>query len=458
MAARSALSIKFLGAAQTVTGSKYLLTFNGRSLLVDCGLFQGLKALRLQNWEPFPIDPRKIDAVVLTHAHIDHSGYIPRLIKEGFSGKIYCTEGTKALVETMLPDAGFLQEEEAEFLNRKKLTRHKPAFPLFTREEAENSLKYFVTQPFGEDFEPIPGFRCCFLYAGHILGAASLVIRAGQRTIGFSGDIGRSRDPVFHAPAVLPPVDYLVVESTYGDRLHPKTSPMTELGNIVKEIFDKKGVALVPSFTVGRTQTLLYFLSQLKKQNRLPNIPIFLNSPMANQVTETFVKFRSLHKLTERECHELTDCVQVIRSVEQSKALNEKKGPMLIISASGMATGGRILHHLKAFISDSRNAVILTGFQAAGTRGEALLNGAKEIKIHGQLIPVGARIYSLENLSAHADYSEILSWLSKGHISPRRVFITHGEPAAAKTMSLHVTERFGWKCVVPSPLQEVQLE
>lgn len=456
--ATSALSIQFLGAAQTVTGSKYLVTFNGRSVLIDCGLFQGLKDLRLQNWSSIPYDPKKIDAVILTHAHIDHSGYVPRLIKEGFSGKIFCTEGTKALAETMLPDTGFLQEEEAEYLNRKKLSKHKPALPLFSKSEAEDSLKYFEIKSFGQDFEPIPGFRCCFLYAGHILGAASVVIRAGQKTIAFSGDVGRPQDPVFYPPTVLPTVDYLVLESTYGNRLHPKAAPMFELANIIRSVVEKNGVVLVPAFTVGRVQTLLYFLCQLKKQKRIPAIPIYLNSPMANRITETFIRFRSLHKLSEQECREILECFEVIQTADDSKALNEKVGPMIIISASGMATGGRILHHLKAFAPNTSTAIILTGFQAAGTRGEALLNGAKELKIHRQMVPINASVHSLENLSAHADYSEIISWLSKSYMNPKNVFVTHGEPSASEAMCGHLKKELNWSCVVPSPLEQFVLD
>ena len=458
LAGSNGLFIQFLGAAQTVTGSKYLLTFNGRSILIDCGLFQGLKALRLQNWEPLPIDASKIDAVLLTHAHLDHSGYIPRLIKEGFRGKIYCTEGTKALAEILLPDTGFLQEEEAEYLNRKKISKHSPALPLYSRAEGEAALNFFETKPFGENFEPISGFRCCFLYVGHILGAASLVISVGNRTIGFSGDVGRPNDAVFYPPASLPPLDYLILESTYGDRLHPTTAPMHELGSIIRSVFENKGVVLIPAFTVGRVQTLLYFLTQLRRQKRIPDCPLYLNSPMANRVTEAFIKFRSLHKLSEEECTEILRSIRVIQSAEESKALNKKKGPMLIISASGMATGGRILYHLKAFASDPRNAIILTGFQAKGTRGEALLNGANEIKIHGQMVPVKAQVHSLENLSAHADYLEIQAWLSECHLNPKKVFLTHGELEAVQAMGHHLNEKLHWNCIVPGPLQQVRLE
>lgn len=457
MEASTTPSIQFLGAAQTVTGSKYLLSYNGRNLLIDCGLFQGLKNLRLKNWEPFPFEPKKIDAVIITHAHIDHSGYLPRLIKEGFSGKVFCTEGTKALSEVMLPDAGFLQEEEANYLNKRKISKHTPALPLFNKAEAEESLKYFETKSFGEDFEAVPGFRCCFLYVGHILGAASLVIRVGQKTIGFSGDIGRPSDPIFYAPAALPPLDYLIIESTYGDRLHPKTAPIYELADIINETAKKNGVLLVPAFTVGRVQTLLYFLHQLRSQNRIPKIPIYLNSPMANHINEAFVNFRSLHKLSERECIDMMESISAIQSVEESKALNEKQGPMIIISASGMATGGRILHHLKKFAPDPNNAIMLTGFQAAGTRGHSLLSGAKEVKIHGQMVPINAKVYSLENLSAHADYEEILKWLSEKHLKPKTVFITHGEQSSSVAMSRHVQEKFGWNCVIPEHLMHFEM-
>lgn len=450
-------SIQFLGGAQTVTGSKYLLSFNGRNVLIDCGLFQGLKKLRLTNWQPFPFDPKKIDAVILTHAHIDHSGYLPRLIKEGFNGKVFCTDGTKALAEIMLPDTGFLQEEEAEYLNRKKISKHHPALALFTKAEAEASLKYFETKTFGENFEPVPGFRCCFLYVGHILGAASLIIQVGKKKIGFSGDIGRPNDPIFYQPAALPDLDYLIIESTYGDRIHPKVAPMYELGSIIRKTVETNGILLVPAFTVGRVQTLLYFLNKLIKQNRIPKIPMYLNSPMANRVNEAFVHFRSLHKLSEKDCSDMLKSIEAVSSVDESKNLNTKKGPMLIISASGMATGGRILHHLKAFASDPNNAIILTGFQAAGTRGEAILNGAKEVKIHGEMVPINAKVYSLENLSAHADYEEILSWLSSSHLHPKKVFITHGEPNSSLAMSRHLQERFGWTCCIPDYLMHETL-
>jgi metallo-beta-lactamase family protein len=451
-------TLQFLGAAQTVTGSKYLLSFAGKRLLVDCGLFQGLKNLRLQNWDSFPVDPKTIDAVILTHAHIDHSGYIPRLIKEGFAGKVYCTEATKALCQILLPDTGYLQEEEAEYLNRRRISKHNPALPLFSQHEAEVSLQRFETRGFDEELEPVPGFRCTFRYAGHILGAASVVVRVGNRSIGFSGDVGRPNDAVLFQPARMPAVDYLVIESTYGDRKHPDNDPMDELGQIVRQTARRNGVVLIPAFTVGRAQTLLYFLAKLKRAGSIPNIPMYLNSPMATHVTDAFIKFRPLHKLTGLECEELRGAVKYIESVEESKALNESKGPMVIISASGMATGGRILHHLKAFAPDRNNSIVLTGFQAAGTRGEALLSGVKEVKIHGQMVPVQAQIFSLENLSAHADCHELISWLQKSKIKPKNTFVTHGEPLASESFRQQLQSQLDWLAEVPKALAVYQLE
>ncbi len=447
--------LRFLGATQTVTGSKYLLSYKDKKILVDCGLFQGMKSLRLKNWEAFPVDPKTIEAIILTHAHVDHSGYIPRLIKDGFRGKIFCTPGTLALCKILLPDTGYLQEEEAEYQNRRKTSKHSPALPLFTQEEAERALEQFVPRNFHEEFEPSPGFKIKFLYAGHILGAAMALIKVGKKIIAFSGDVGRLQDPVFHQPDNLPPVDALIVESTYGDRRHPDNHPMVELERIINQAVVHKSVVLIPAFAVGRTQTLLHFLAQLKKAKRIPEFPMFLNSPMATTATDVLCQFRTLHKLSDLECDELQGVVRCVRSVEESKSLNDRRGPMLIISASGMATGGRILHHLKAFAANPNNVILLTGFQAAGTRGRSLQDGAKEIKIFGEIIPVHAHVQILENLSAHADYAELLQWLERSRIQPKQVFVTHGEPESAHAFRQHLVEKFGWNCVVPQQDQEI---
>ena len=317
--------IRFLGAAGTVTGSKYLLTFNQRKILIDCGLFQGLKELRLKNWDRFPIDPKTIDAILLTHAHIDHSGYIPRLIKEGFRGKIYCTQATFDLCQILLPDTGHIQQEEAEYLARKKISKHNPPLPLFTVEDAKEALAYFETKNFDEEFEVIPELFSTFKYVGHILGAASCLVQAGPIKIAFSGDVGRWNDPIFRNPTPLPPVDYLIVESTYGNKKHEASDPLVDLEEIINKAVPSRGVILIPAFAVGRAQSLMYFLSQLEKAKRIPSIPMYLNSPMATNVTKKFCEFKVLHKLSELECQEMFAGFHFIKTVEESTALNEKK-------------------------------------------------------------------------------------------------------------------------------------
>lgn len=454
----SPLRLRFLGAAETVTGSKYLLTFNEQKILIDCGLFQGLKELRLKNWDRFPIDPREISAVVLTHAHIDHSGYIPKIVREGFRGKVYCTPATKSLCEILLPDTGYLQEEEAEWMNRKKISKHSPALPLFTKEEAKKSLDSFATYDFDEAFEVLPGLQVTFRYAGHILGAASAIIQANGKTIAFSGDLGRAKDPILYPPAHLPEVDYLVVESTYGNERHPETSPKNDLKEIIRQSAEKNGVVMIPAFTVGRAQTLMHYLAELKREGQLPSIPIYLNSPMATDVTELFAHYRSAHKLTEQECDSMAHVVRYIHSVEESKSLNSKKGPMVIISASGMATGGRILHHIKEFGPDPKNTIILTGYQAAGTRGRKLQDGGDEIKIHKKPVPIRARVVMLENISAHADSQEIMNWLKDSQVRPKKVFVTHGELDAAQALADKIKRELDWNSVVPKMDQEYSLD
>lgn len=459
MALQSSPRIRFLGAAGTVTGSKYLITSNESQILVDCGLFQGLKELRLKNWDRFPIDPNKIEAIILTHAHIDHSGYIPRLIKEGFKGKIYCTPATIELCRILLPDTGYLQEEDARWLNKKNLSKHSPALPLFTQEEAEEALKQFVPIEFNTPFKVGDQYLAQFKSAGHILGAAILIIETNKTKIAFSGDLGRMNDPIFRDPETLPAgVDYLIVESTYGNRAHEKINQLDELEKIINEAVAKKGVLLIPAFAVGRAQSLIYFVSELMKQNRIPQIPVYLNSPMATNVTNIFCKFLNLHKLTPQQCEEFSDVVHFVKSPDESKSLNEKKGPMIIISASGMVTGGRILHHLKAFAGDPKNTILLAGFQAAGTRGRQIQDGAKEVKFHGQMLPINAKVVVMENVSAHADYVEILQWLEMSAQRPRKVFITHGEVESAFKMKEHIENKFHWNCYVPVQDQEFNLD
>lgn len=451
------IELQFLGGAGTVTGSKYLLKTANQNILIDCGLFQGLKNLRNKNWEPFPIDPSTIDAIILTHAHIDHSGYIPRLVNQGFKGKIYSTAATKELCSILLSDCGYLQEEEAAYLNKTKRTKHTPALPLFTIEDAKDSMKYFESVPFGVHKKITDQLGFELRYAGHILGAASVIVHIGDRKIAFTGDVGRPDDDIFRDPELIPEIDYLVTESTYGNRLHNNMNILSELEKITNEAFNQSGVVLIPAFAVGRAMSIMHYLSILKKNDRIPSFPMFLNSPMAINFSEIFYRYKSLHKLDEEACQAISKTVQYTHSTNESMDLNRKKGPMLIISASGMMSGGRILHHLKAFASDPTTTIVITGFQPAGTRGESLENGASEIKIHGEYVKIKAKIKKLD-LSAHADYAELIQWFKKSKIRPKKVFITHGEPSASDEFRRRLEETFKWQCVIPTDNQTVQLE
>ncbi len=450
-------SIQFLGGAGTVTGSKYLLTTADKNILVDCGLFQGLKSLRLQNWDRFPVSPSEIDAIILTHAHIDHSGYIPLFVKNGFRGKIYSTAATRELCEILLTDAGYLAEEEAFYLNKYKRSKHNPALPLFTLEDAKASLKYFEVIAFDEIKTLSSNTSFEFKYAGHILGAASVIVTSEKIKIGFTGDVGRPNDPIFFEPKPLPSVDYLITESTYGNRRHEVLNPMDELEKIIKEAHRTQGVIIIPSFAVGRAQEIMFYLWQLKKSHRIPNIPMYLNSPMATNVNALFMKYHSLHKLSEIEAKDLCEVVTYVRTVDESKILNKRSGPMLIISASGMISGGRVLHHIKQFGPNENTIILLVGFQAAGTRGEALELGASEIKIHGEYVDIKAKVQVLGNMSAHADYYEIINWFKKSNLKPKKVFITHGEASAADALRMRLTDTLSWNCVVPTQAQKVDL-
>jgi metallo-beta-lactamase family protein len=451
------MDIRFLGATETVTGSKYLLRADGRNLLVDCGLFQGLKSLRLRNWARLPIRPKQIDAVLMTHAHLDHSGYLPLLVKNGFNGPVYASSGTRDLCGVLLPDAGHLQEEEAYYANKYGFSKHKPALPLFTEEDAIASLKQIDAVPFEKSFEIGGTFRVRLSPAGHLLGASIATVECGGVKVVFSGDLGRQHDPLMHPPTVIEEADYLVVESTYGNRLHDTADPEEQLAVAVKRAAHRGGVVIIPAFAVGRAQSLLYYLSRLKASKAIPDIPVYLNSPMAVNATRLYQRHHAEHRLTEAQCREAFAVARTINSVEESRALNERRGPMIIISASGMATGGRVLHHLKAFAPDPRNMIILAGFQAAGTRGASLAEGAPSIKIHGAYVPVRAEVVKMDCLSAHADYAEIMSWLGNFKRPPRQTFVTHGEPAAADELRRRIVETLGWKVSVPAYQDEATL-
>lgn len=452
------MNLTFLGAAKTVTGSKYLLSTEKQKILIDCGLFQGLKELRSRNWNPFPINPKEIDCVILTHAHIDHSGYIPLLVKNGFTGKIYCSPATQQLCNILLIDSGYLQEEEAKFRNKHALSKHQPALPLYTKADAEKSLKYFSPIEFDTTFTLADNLTITFYRAGHILGASLVQIKQHHTTLLFSGDLGRPNDILMQPPTVIKAADYLVLESTYGDRLHPHTDPLEELNIAINRTINRGGSIIIPAFAVGRTQAMLYLLHQLKMAQKIPNIPIYLDSPMAISATNLLCQYDDEHNLKPADASKACEIATYINSVEESKALDSYQTPSIIISASGMLDGGRVLHHLKFFLSDPRNAVLLTGYQAAGTRGEALLHGKKALKIHGEMVPVNAEIIELHNLSAHADYAEILNWLENFKQAPRKVFITHGELGSATSLKNKIEEKFGWTCVVPDYLQKEDLK
>ncbi len=451
------MQITFLGAVGTVTGSKYLVEVSGRRLLVDCGLFQGLKQLRLRNWDRFPIDPTQIDAVILTHAHLDHSGYLPVLMKKGFKGPVFCAAATKDLCAILLPDSGHLQERDAEYANRHGFSKHKPALPLYTAAEARACLDRFITKDFDRRIEIAPGIGVRLRPAGHILGAAIVELIAGGTTLVFSGDLGRSGDPIMRDPAIVRQADFLVVESTYGDRTHEPTDPEDALAEVIARTAQRGGVVLVPTFAVGRAQTLLYHLDRLKRAQRIPDLPIFLDSPMAVDASGIFCDHLGEHRLTPEQCRSLCRVARYVSGVEESKGLDRDAMPKVILSASGMATGGRVLHHLKVFAPDPRNTILFAGFQAAGTRGAAMVAGATSVKLHGGYVPVRAEVKNLRMLSAHADRTEILTWLKNFEGPPRTTFVTHGEPVAADALRLAIEEQFKWTCRVPEYLERAEL-
>lgn len=451
------MELRFLGATGTVTGSRYLLSGQGQSHLIDCGLFQGLKQLRLRNWSPFPVAPSQISTVILTYAHIDHSGYLPLLVKQGFAGKVYCSAATRDLCRIMLPDAGHLQEEEARYANKHGFSRHNPALPLYTIDDAKRALKHLAAVDFYRDVALRPGLSFQLLPAGHILGAAMVAVNVEGKQCVFSGDLGRSNDAVMPPPVQVRKADYLVVESTYGDRRHPQNDPEAELAVHLNRALGRGGVVIIPAFAVGRVQTLLHYLARLRHRREIPPVPIFLNSPMAVDATRIYRDYHQEHRLSADECKAAWMVAHIVNSPEESRALNERHGPMIIISASGMATGGRVVHHLKAFSADPRNMVIFAGFQAMGTRGASMISGAEAIKIHGAYVPVRAEVVQMNSLSAHADYAEILDWLRGFERPPKKTFITHGEPVAADELRKRVEDVLGWHCEVPDYLEKTVL-
>lgn len=451
------IALQSFGGAGTVTGSRHLLTGDNAKLLVDCGMFQGAKVLRERNWAPFPIDPKTIDAVVLTHAHLDHSGYLPKLVREGFEGPIYCTAATADLCAILLKDSAHIAEKDAEYANRKGYSRHKPALPLYTMRDAENALTQLHPIAFGSD-ENLPGGATLrFRRAGHILGAAIAEIRLQDRTLIFSGDLGRYGDPFMLDPEAISRADYVVVESTYGDRLHPQIDPMDALGEIIERTARRGGTVVIPAFAVGRAQLLLYHLWMLKQAGRLQLVPIFLDSPMAIDAIELLCRHLDDHRFSPKVCKESCEIAIYVRDVEASKTVTANPMPKVIIAASGMATGGRVLHHIKTLGPDAKNTILFSGYQAIGTRGAKILDGAGETRIFGQWTPIRAEIASLPMLSAHADSDEILRWLGGFAKPPRRTFIVHGEPSASEALRVRIDRDLGWDSAVVDPSRRYAL-
>jgi len=469
-------TLSFLGASRTVTGSKFLIMHNGIKIIIDCGLFQGRKELRKRNWDDFlkvegslVLTPGDIDYVILTHAHIDHSGYIPRFVEQGFRGKILCTQITKELCELLLKDSAYLQEEEARYANKKGYSKHKPALPLYKVDDAIESFKYFYPVERNEFIELSKDIRFRFRNAGHILGSCiiEMWIRQGKEEIkvAFSGDLGRMRTPILKDPDYVRKADYLILESTYGDRLHSAHDPEKDLIPLIKETYKNRSVLLIPAFAVERTQELIYILKKLREEKAIPRIPIYIDSPLAINVTKLFENHREVY---DAEARAFIDSngktifnspnIHFTSTQDESKALNGRRGPMIIISASGMATGGRILHHLKQRLPYPKNNILMVGYQAAGTRGRSLLDGAKTVKIHGNYIPVNAKVTSISTFSAHADYSEILKWLrSLRRNGPRKIFLVHGETNSQFALAYKIKEEYGWDVYIPDYLETVML-
>ncbi|OYQ26838.1 MBL fold metallo-hydrolase [Pseudomonas mandelii] len=452
-----AMRMTFLGAAGTVTGSKYLLEHRDQHVLIDCGLFQGYKQLRLHNWDPFQLPVRDLQAIVLTHAHLDHSGYLPVLARNGYRGPVYATPATCELVKILLRDSGRLQEEEAEFANRHGFSKHAPALPLYTEQDAERALKLLHPVELHHRVTIVPGLSILLRGAGHILGAATVEIVADGITLVCSGDLGRPNDPLMFAPETIEQTDYLLIESTYGDRRHPEESPQKQLAEVITRTALRHGITLVPSFAVGRAQLLMYHLYRLKQQHAIPDLPIYLNSPMATDVTRLYQRFRSEHRLSLEECEGMCQGTHFVRATRDSIELDQMRTPAVILAASGMATGGRVLHHLKALAPNPLNTLLIPGFQAGGTRGAQIIAGAPSVRIHGKDVPIRAEVVPMETLSAHADADEIIEWLRGFKRPPKHTYVVHGEPNASDVLRRRISLELGWSVSVPEYRDSVDL-
>jgi metallo-beta-lactamase family protein len=451
--------LTFYGATGTVTGSRYFLEIENKKLLVDCGLFQGTKENRLRNWESFPISPADIDDVLLTHAHIDHSGYLPRFCADGFRGKIACTHATRDLCTIMLKDSAHLQEEDAQWANQKGFSKHDPAYPLYTTEDVEKALTFFTSYHYGKIIPLTDTMRVKFKDAGHILGSSLIDIKVWKdqkaRKILFSGDLGRPDRVIFLDPVQVYDVDFLVLESTYGKRLHSDNYPEEQLARVIQESYDRGGVLVIPAFAVGRTQVLLYIIRELEKEGKIPSLPIYVDSPMALAATQVFKQHIGDYDIKARV--DILNKVDIFKTKrlslcptkEQSMAINNVDKQAIIISASGMATGGRILHHLKQRLPDVNSTILLIGYQIEGTRGRTILDGTKEVKIHGDMVPIHAKVENITGFSGHADYNEILAYLMGFNRPPEKTFIVHGDPESSIALAEKIKTQFGWNVVIP---------
>ena len=456
-------TLTFLGAAGTVTGAKFLLTADGTRLLMECGMFQGLRELRARNWEAPPVEPGTLAAVLLSHAHIDHSGYLPRLARDGFKGPIFCSPGTADLLKIMLPDAAHLQEEEAEFRNRKEATKHRPALPLFTTADAERALALVRPIAFEQSFAPAPSIEARLRMSGHILGASTVEVATGGRRLVYSGDLGRYDVPIMRDPVQVATADTLLIESTYGDRLHPAGDATPIVEQAVRRAAEHRAWLLIPAFAIGRTQELLYLLRELEEAGRIPKLPVHLDSPMGIESTKIYARHPEEHDSdvarveAEGKRPFMPGHFQLSPTGEDSKKLNGLEGPGIVIAGSGMATGGRILHHLRHRLPDERTTVLFVGYQAAGTRGRQLRDGAAKLRIFGEDVPVRATIMSTDALSAHADQAEIIRWLRGFSRPPGMTYCVHGEPSAAAALRDAIERGLGWRCAVAADRQQIDL-
>lgn len=435
----NAVILQSLGAAETVTGSKHYLKTPELNILVDCGLFQGIKRLREKNWQKLPVKPSDIDVIILTHAHLDHCGYIPLLVKGGFTGKIYMTMPTRELTELILLDSAKIQEEDADKANRNRYSKHVPALPLYTTAEAETSFGNFVTVTCNTSIHLNDHVNFRLKPSGHILGACSVEIICYGKTIVFSGDIGRFQSPILAAPEYFTSADYVIMESTYGNRLHENNDPSEELANIINKTIDRGGNIIIPSFAVGRAQDLMYILIRLKKLNKIPDsIPIILDSPMAATATDVLLRYPEFSKISEAECQEINDNITINRDYRNTARIINQRRSKIILAASGMLTGGRVLEYVKSYIGDNRNTILLVGYQAEGTRGKALQDKVHEIKIHGKYYAVKAEVAEVTGLSAHADQSELIDWVKRFKTPPGQIMLVHGEPSAQEALRVKI--------------------